>query len=242
MAERYRGRPAAGRPGRPDGSPTGRGATRRRLPGADGRIRARGRAPRRRSALIDAANEYIASTEPWALARDPARADALTQVLFDVAEADADRGRAAAADHARSAAEILRRVGETTPAEQLRIADAEWRTSGERVIAQRRRAVAARREQRETNRAGRQAGRRPTGPSTRSRGAHRWTTPISRRRRCADDRPAAPAWRGAPAAPAPPRRAGRRGVEDLHRRFHEGRSARRQGADRREGARTRASW
>ncbi len=37
--------------------------------------------------LVDAANEYIAETEPWALARDERHADRLSQVLFDVAEA-----------------------------------------------------------------------------------------------------------------------------------------------------------
>ena len=37
--------------------------------------------------IVDAANEFIASSEPWAIARDPARADELSQVLFDVAEA-----------------------------------------------------------------------------------------------------------------------------------------------------------
>ena len=37
--------------------------------------------------LIDATNEFIAATAPWALAKDPASADRLTQVLFDAAEA-----------------------------------------------------------------------------------------------------------------------------------------------------------
>ncbi len=37
--------------------------------------------------LIDATNEFIAATSPWALAKDPAAADRLTQVLFDAAEA-----------------------------------------------------------------------------------------------------------------------------------------------------------
>src|SRR5688500_16245916 len=37
--------------------------------------------------IVDAANEYIASTEPWALARDAGQAARLSQVLFDVAEA-----------------------------------------------------------------------------------------------------------------------------------------------------------
>ena len=37
--------------------------------------------------LIDATNEFIAETAPWKLAKDPASADRLTQVLFDAAEA-----------------------------------------------------------------------------------------------------------------------------------------------------------
>ena len=37
--------------------------------------------------IVDAANEYIAETEPWALARDEKNAARLSQVLFDVAEA-----------------------------------------------------------------------------------------------------------------------------------------------------------
>ena len=85
--------------------------------------------------IIDAANEYIASTEPWALARDPEHAEALSQVLFDVAEAVRVAGVLLLPVMPRSAAEILRRVGETRPVSQLRISDAEWRSTGERVIA-----------------------------------------------------------------------------------------------------------
>src|SRR3954451_19368050 len=65
--------------------------------------------------IVDAANEYIASTEPWVIARDPARADALSQVLFDVAEAVRVAAVLLLPVMPRSAAEILRRVGETTP-------------------------------------------------------------------------------------------------------------------------------
>jgi methionyl-tRNA synthetase len=85
--------------------------------------------------IIDGANEYIASTEPWALARDPARADALSQVLFDVAEAVRVAAVLLLPVMPRSAAEILRRVGETRPVSELRLSDAEWRHTGERVIA-----------------------------------------------------------------------------------------------------------
>ncbi|MEN3340145.1 MAG: methionyl-tRNA synthetase [Acidobacteriota bacterium] len=85
--------------------------------------------------IIDGANEYIASTEPWALARDPARADALTQVLFDVAEAVRVAAVLLLPVMPRSAAEILRRVGETRPVRELRLSDAQWRHTGARVIA-----------------------------------------------------------------------------------------------------------
>ncbi|HJO38387.1 MAG: methionine--tRNA ligase [Vicinamibacterales bacterium] len=37
--------------------------------------------------LVDAANEYITETEPWALAREPAQAKRLSQVLHETAEA-----------------------------------------------------------------------------------------------------------------------------------------------------------
>ncbi len=85
-------------------------------------------------ALIDAANGYIASTEPWALARDPARADRLTQVLFDVAEAVRIAAILLLPVMPRSATEILRRMGEKRPAGELRLDDARWRAEGERVL------------------------------------------------------------------------------------------------------------
>ena len=37
--------------------------------------------------LVDATNEFIAESAPWALARDPDSADRLSQVLYDAAEA-----------------------------------------------------------------------------------------------------------------------------------------------------------
>ncbi len=85
--------------------------------------------------LIDAANEYIASTEPWALARDSAKADTLSQVLFDVAEAVRVAAVLLLPIIPASAAEILRRVGEVKRTAEVRLADAEWRPEGERVIA-----------------------------------------------------------------------------------------------------------
>jgi methionyl-tRNA synthetase len=83
--------------------------------------------------LIDAANEYIAATEPWALARHPAPARELSQVLFDVAEAVRIAAILLLPIMPRSATEILRRVGETKAG--IRLSDAEWRNEGERLIA-----------------------------------------------------------------------------------------------------------
>src|SRR5687767_11635314 len=58
--------------------------------------------------IVDAANEYIAETEPWAIARDEVRAGELSQVLFDVAEA------------IRIAAVLLRPIMPASAAEILR--------------------------------------------------------------------------------------------------------------------------
>jgi methionyl-tRNA synthetase len=85
--------------------------------------------------IVDAANEYIAETEPWALARDEKNAARLSQVLFDVAESLRVAAILLLPMIPKSAAEILRRVGETTPADRIRLDAAAWRNEGERVIA-----------------------------------------------------------------------------------------------------------
>jgi methionyl-tRNA synthetase len=84
--------------------------------------------------IVDAANEFIASTEPWAIARDASRADQLSQVLFDVAEAVRVAAILLLPVMPASAAEILRRMGETKPVSEIRITDAQWRNSGERTL------------------------------------------------------------------------------------------------------------
>jgi methionyl-tRNA synthetase len=84
--------------------------------------------------IVDAANEYIAETEPWALARDENNAARLSQVLYDVAEAVRVAGVLLLPIMPKSAAEILRRVGERTPAKDIRIEQAAWRSDGERTI------------------------------------------------------------------------------------------------------------
>jgi methionyl-tRNA synthetase len=84
--------------------------------------------------IVDAANEFIASSEPWAIARDEARAGELSQVLFDVAEAVRVAAILLLPVMPKSAVEILRRVGETRPAGDIRLADAAWRNEGARQI------------------------------------------------------------------------------------------------------------
>jgi methionyl-tRNA synthetase len=85
--------------------------------------------------IVDAANEYIAETEPWALARDEKNKARLSQVLFDVAEAVRVAGILLLPIIPKSAAEILRRVGEATPADSIRLDSAAWRNEGARTIA-----------------------------------------------------------------------------------------------------------
>jgi len=84
--------------------------------------------------IVDAANEYIAETEPWALARDEKHAARLSQVLYDVAEAVRVAAVLLLPIVPKSAAEILRRVGESKTAADVRLEDAAWRNSGDRSI------------------------------------------------------------------------------------------------------------
>jgi len=84
--------------------------------------------------IVDAANEYIAETQPWALERDESQAARLSQVLFDVAEAVRVAGILLLPIIPRSAAEILRRAGEPAKAGELRLDAAGWRNEGERHV------------------------------------------------------------------------------------------------------------
>ena len=84
--------------------------------------------------IVDAANEYIASTEPWAIARDASRGAELSQVLFDVAEAVRVAAVMLLPMIPGSAREILRRVGDGTPPDRMTLDGAAWRNAGERVI------------------------------------------------------------------------------------------------------------
>jgi methionyl-tRNA synthetase len=85
--------------------------------------------------LVSAANEFIAERQPWTLAKDPAAADSLSQVLYEAAEAVRIAAVLLLPVMPTSAAEILRRVGERAAVSDLRFDTATtWRTSGERDI------------------------------------------------------------------------------------------------------------
>ena len=85
--------------------------------------------------IVDAANLFIADTQPWALAKDPAQADRLTTVLAEAAEAVRIASLLLLPVMPTAAAEILRRVGETRPTSTLRLdEDAAWRVSERRIV------------------------------------------------------------------------------------------------------------
>jgi methionyl-tRNA synthetase len=78
---------------------------------------------------------HIAETAPWSLAKDPAKAAQLDQVLFDAAEAIRLAAVLLTPVMPSSCAEILRRVGERTPPADLRLdRDGRWRADGVREI------------------------------------------------------------------------------------------------------------
>ena len=85
--------------------------------------------------LIDGANEFIAATAPWALAKDPAAADRLSQVLFDAAEAIRLAAVLLSPIIPASSREILRRVGASSDAMNFD-SDGRWRSHGDRLITQ----------------------------------------------------------------------------------------------------------
>jgi methionyl-tRNA synthetase len=85
--------------------------------------------------LIDGANEFIAATAPWAMAKDPAQAEKLSQVLFDAAEAIRLAAVLLTPIMPASSREILRRVGGSS--DNLTFdRDGRWRHDGERTLLQ----------------------------------------------------------------------------------------------------------
>jgi len=85
--------------------------------------------------LIDGANLHIADAAPWALAKDPAQADRLTQVLFDAAEAIRVAAVLLSPIMPTASHEILRRVGAGSDSLNLD-RDGRWRSDGERTLVQ----------------------------------------------------------------------------------------------------------
>ncbi len=85
--------------------------------------------------LISAANEFIAERQPWALAKDPAKAEDLSRVLYDASEAVRIAAVLLLPVMPASAAEILRRMGDLVPTAELRFDTATaWRASGDRTV------------------------------------------------------------------------------------------------------------
>ena len=85
--------------------------------------------------VIDATNEFIATAEPWAVAKDPSRASDLDRVLYEIGEAIRVAAVLLLPVMPASCAEVLRRVGEHRPVDTLRLDDAAWSTTEERQIA-----------------------------------------------------------------------------------------------------------
>ncbi len=122
----------------------GRGSASDRLPGAAARALADYRSAMDRLALhdgaaaafrlVDAANLFIAETQPWALAKDAAQEDRLTGALADAAEAVRIAAVLLLPIMPASAAEILRRMGDDRPARDWQLTDAEWRGSGTKHV------------------------------------------------------------------------------------------------------------
>ncbi len=142
MTERYRGRSRWRRPAASERL-AGRGRRRgRRLPTRDGWVRA----ARRRGGGVphrDAANLFIAETQPWALAKDPAKADRLNGVLAEAAEAVRIAAVLLLPVMPSSAVEILRRMGESDRAWRRPSAIAMGVANGEKRILNEGAAVAS---------------------------------------------------------------------------------------------------
>jgi methionyl-tRNA synthetase len=85
--------------------------------------------------LIDAVNEFVQESAPWVLAREASRADELSQVLYDAAEALRVAALLLLPVMPAASAEILRRCGESRPAGELRLdRDGAWRADARRTL------------------------------------------------------------------------------------------------------------
>lgn len=82
--------------------------------------------------LIDATNEYINENAPWTLAKDRGESDRLSQVLFDMTEAVRIASILLLPVMPSSCEEILRRLGTSKPAAEVRLdPDSRWGSAGE---------------------------------------------------------------------------------------------------------------
>ncbi len=179
--------------------------------------------------IVDAANEFIASSEPWAIARDESRAGELSQVLFDVAEAVRVAAILLLPVMPKSAAEILRRVGESKPAGDVRLVDAAWRNEGARTILK---------GDPLWPRAVRGPGRSHCHHRSRAAGCRKFCGFEDRKENASGRDKQHDASSGHPARSCLGTRGTgrrRRPRQDLNRRLHEGRPARREGPGGREG-------
>lgn len=85
--------------------------------------------------LIDAANEFIAETEPWVLARDSSKSDRLHQVLSELVEAVRIAAVLLLPVMPRSAEMILERMGDPAVTGGRRFDQAtRWSTQKERIL------------------------------------------------------------------------------------------------------------
>ena len=97
--------------------------------------------------LVSATNEFVASSQPWAMAKDATKEAALTGVLHDAAEAVRIAAVLLQPVMPASAAEILRRMGENHPGVQLRLDGRQLARRPGQADQQRGRAVAPHRRQ-----------------------------------------------------------------------------------------------
>lgn len=85
--------------------------------------------------LVDATNEYLAERAPWTLAKDPANAAALDEVLFTAAESLRLATVLLGPVMPSSTQAILARLGDTTPLADRRLhTDGVWRSEGVRRV------------------------------------------------------------------------------------------------------------
>jgi len=85
--------------------------------------------------IVTAANGFVAEKAPWALAKNPQDAGQLDAVLFEVSEAVRAAATLLLPVTPTAAAELLRRLGDTTPAGEVRLdRDGGWRNTGARTL------------------------------------------------------------------------------------------------------------